>query len=278
MKTIVAHMSVDLDAVGSIWLIKRFMPGWSSAQLAFVPAGTTLNNQPPDASPDIIHVDTGLGQFDHHQILDRQMSATKRVFNHLIANEYIKDKDKEALTRIVDFITAIDNFAEAFFPDPISDIYDFEIYQLIEGLKGVQPEDNDRCTTALLLLDAALNVMKNKVKAEEEIKKGYIFQSKWGKSLALETGNEESMKLAMKMGYNLVVRKDPERRFVRIKTLPKIELDLTPLYEKLKQADPKATWFLHISTNILINGSSKNPSVVSSFLSLQKVIEIIKSI
>ncbi len=278
MKTIVAHMSVDLDAIGSAWLIKRFLPGWSNAQLAFVPAGQTLDNKPPDKNPEIVHVDTGLGKFDHHQIFDRQISATKRVFDYLNEKDHIKNKDMESLSRLVDFITAIDHFSEAFFPDPTSDIYDFEIYQTIEGLKSILPNDADRCATGFLLLDASLNVLKNKVRAEEEIKKGLVFQSKWGKGIALETRNEEAMKLAMKMGYQLVVRKDPERKFVRIKTLPKNELNLTPVYNELKKVDPKATWFLHISTNMLINGSSKNPNVVPSSLPLKKVIEIIKKI
>ena len=67
MKIIVTHFSPDLDAITSIWLIKKFLPGWQDAEVQFAPAGKALDNRSPDENPDIIHVDTGLGKFDHHQ-------------------------------------------------------------------------------------------------------------------------------------------------------------------------------------------------------------------
>lgn len=278
MKTIVAHLSVDLDAISSAWLLKRHRPGWEDAQLKFVPAGTTLNDRPVDENPEIAHVDTGLGMFDHHQIQDTSLCAAKRVFDYLVKENNIKKHDFEPLSRIVDFVVKIDNFKEVFFPDPTSDVYDFALHQILEGLKGVVTTDAERCEIGFVLLDAVLQLFRNKVKAEKEIKQGLIFQSKWGKSLGLETGNEEALRFALLTGYNLVVRKDPERGNIRIKTMPDKKFDLTPIYEKLKAVDPKATWFLHISKNMLLNGSSKNPNSTPSYLSLQKVIEIIKKI
>jgi hypothetical protein len=50
MKTIVTHMSVDLDAVTSAWLVRKYFPGWQEAQFAFVPIEQTLNNLPPDTN------------------------------------------------------------------------------------------------------------------------------------------------------------------------------------------------------------------------------------
>ena len=67
MKTIVTHIGPDLDAITSIWLAKTFLPAWEEASLAFVPAGSTLEGKPPDDNPEILHVDTGFGRFDHHQ-------------------------------------------------------------------------------------------------------------------------------------------------------------------------------------------------------------------
>lgn len=277
-KTIVTHVSCDLDGITSIWLIKKYLPGWRDTNLAFVLAGTTLNNEPPDQSPDIIHVDTGLGRFDHHQIKDRHMSAAKRVFEYLEKEKYIGKKDSEAVRRIVEFVAIIDNFGEVYFPNPTSDIYDLTLHQIIEGLRATHREDAERCRLGLEILDGVLLVFKNKIKAEEEIKKGFDFKSKYGKSLALETENEESIKLAMKMGYQMVIRKDPKRGFVRIKTLPKDEYDLTPLYKMVKKVDPEANWFLHVSKNMLLNGSAKNPNVKPSKLSLRQVIDLIKKI
>lgn len=277
-KTIVTHVSCDLDGIASVWLIKKYLPGWEDANLAFVLAGKTLDNKPPDEDPDIIHVDTGLGRFDHHQIKDRHLSAAKRVFEHLEKEGHIREKDKQAVGRIVEFVATIDNFGEVYFPQPTSDTYDFALHQIIEGLKGTRSDDAERCNLGLELLDGVLLVFKNKVRAEQEIKKGLDFQSKFGKSLALETENEEAIKLAMKMGYQMVVRKDPKRGFVRIKTQPKDVYDLTPLYEAVMKVNPEADWFLHVSKNILLNGSAKNPNVTASKLSLKQVIDLIKKI
>lgn len=278
MKTIVAHVSVDLDAISSAWLIKRFRPHWENAQLKFVPAGTTLDNKPPDENPEIAHVDTGLGMFDHHQIKDHNLCAAKRVFDYLVKEKHIKKHDIEPLSRMVDFVVQIDNFKEAFWPDPTADVYDFALHQIIEGIKGNVTHDEERCELGFQMLDGVLQIFRNKVRAEEEIKKGLIFKSHWGRSLALETRNEEAMRLAILSGFDLVVRKDIERGNVRIKTRPDEKLDLTPLHEKLKAADPEATWFLHVSKNMLLNGTSKNPTMKPSKLPLQKVIEIVKKI
>ncbi len=46
MKTIVTHLNPDLDAMAAIWLIRRFLPGWSKARVEFVPAGETFEGKP----------------------------------------------------------------------------------------------------------------------------------------------------------------------------------------------------------------------------------------
>ena len=244
-KTIVTHMSPDLDAVTAIWLVKRFMPEWEEATHAFVQAGETLEGKDPDEDPNIIHVDTGLGRFDHHQVKDRNLSATKLVFNFLQEKKYIKGEIEEALARISDFVTTIDSFGEVFFHDPASDIYDFSLYQLIEGLKTTKKKDIEIYELASPLLDGVLQLLRNKVKAEEEIKKGFVFESKWGRTLAVESKNDQVLKLALKMGFNAAIRKNPDEGFLRINTIPSDKNDLTPLYEKVRELDPEATWYLH---------------------------------
>ena len=278
MKTIVTHISVDLDAVSSAWLIKRNMPGWEDAELKFVNAGETLNGKKPDENEEIIHVDTGLGKFDHHQIRDFNLSAAKIVFNYLDKREYLKDYDREALSRMTDLIAKIDNFQEIHFPNPDADIYDFAIHQVITGLRPVTQDDNERCEIMFKILDGTLQVFKNKVRAEKEIKDAFTFNSKFGKSFAIESSNEETVKLAQKQGFEMVIRKDPRLGFVRIKTIPSDKFDLTPVYEKVKELDPKADWFLHISKNMLLNGSSKKSNVTPSKLSINKLIDIIRNI
>jgi len=278
MKTIVTHISVDLDAVSSAWLVRKYMPGWENAILKFVNAGETLDGKDPDENPEIIHVDTGLGQFDHHQIRDFNLSAAKKVFIHLDSRGYLKVYEKEPLSRMVDLIAKIDNFQEIHFPNPEADIYDFSIHQIVAGLRPVTKDDEERCELMFKILDGTLQVFKNKIKAEREMKEAFTFNSKWGKTFAIESQNEETIKLAQKLGYEMVIRKDPKLGYVRIKTIPSEKLDLTPLYKKLKKTDSKADWFLHVSKNMLLNGSSKKSDVSPSKLTINKLIDIIRNI
>src|SRR3989338_6484779 len=191
MKTIVTHLSPDLDAIASVWLIKKYLTGWKDAQIKFVPTGTTLDNNLPDSNKDIIHVDTGLGKFDHHQI-NEYTSATKLVYKYLISKDLIESKEVKPLEKIVEYVNSTDHFAEVFYFEPDSDRYDFMIRQLIDGLKVINREETKLIEIIFQLLEAVLIVFKNKVNGEEEIKNGFVFQSYIGKSLAIETKNEET--------------------------------------------------------------------------------------
>ncbi len=277
MKTIVTHLSPDLDAITSVWLIKKYFNGWDRAQIKLVPAGSTLNDELPDNNDDVIHVDTGLGVFDHHQT-NEYTSATKLVYKYLINKDLVESGEVKPLEKIVEYVNATDHFAEVFYFEPDSDRYDFMIRQLVDGLKVINREETKLIEIIFQLLEAVLIVFKNKINAEEEIKKGFIFQSYLGKSLAIETKNEETIKLAQKKGFALVIRRHPELGFTRIKTLPDKKLSLKPVYEKILKVDKKGSWFFHISGHMLLNGSSGNPKLIPTPLTLNKIIEIVKSV
>lgn len=277
VKTLVTHISPDLDAITSMWLIVRNLHGWEHPQFYFVPAGTTLNNAHPDDDIDIIHVDTGLGKFDHHQ-LKKRTSAARRVLDYVKENGHIRKANLEPLERLVDVVTIYDNFGEANFADPTSDIYNFSLNEIISGLKVVLEDDHEAVEHTFIMLDALLLSIKNKIGAEEEMKKGITLQTRWGKSLIVETRNDEVLKQALKSGFTFVARKDPERGFIRIKTLPDPQYDLTDLYESILKADKKGSWFLHSSKNMLLNGSSKKDESTPTSLTSARLIEIVKAI
>ena len=79
------------------------------------------------------------------------------------------------------------------------------------------------------------------------------------------------------MGYVIAVRKDPKKGYLRIKSLPKDEIDLEKLYNKLKSSEPTATWFLHASHHMVLNGSSKNPDMRPTGKTLHQIIDVIKN-
>lgn len=300
MKIIVTHASPDWDAIGSVWLLKKFLPGWQEAAVEFVPAGqrserlSVLDEIPQEAvitigEDEIIHVDTGLLPLDHHQTSDKSVCATSLVWDFVqkhIAETHteLRSERQEAIDRIVRIIVAIDHFREVFWENPTADYHEFSLLGVLEGLKQSTPDqDMLYVEYGIQSLEALVHNFENRIWAEREIAdKGVPFDIKAGKAIGFETVNDTVLKLAQKMGFLLVVRKDPRKNYVRIKLRPTSDesddLDLTPVYEKLKELDPEATWFLHVSKKMLLNGTPKNPKMVPSKLSLQDIINVLKSI
>ncbi|HWY79045.1 MAG TPA: hypothetical protein VNW29_01680 [Candidatus Sulfotelmatobacter sp.] len=301
MKIIVTHMSPDWDAITSVWLLRKYLSGWQEATIHFVPAGqrfkdielAIINKEKNDpiekiGENEVIQVDTGLGPLDHHQIQDSSVSAASLTWDYVLsklkeANDKMVPEHKEAISRIVKIVVDIDHFREVFWHDAASDIYEFSLLGVLEGLKyQKQNSDNEYMEFGIACLNALVAEFENRIWAEQEIKeKGVEFETSIGKGIGFETLNDTVLKLSQKMGYRLVVRKDPRKGYVRIKTLPddkdKSGIDLTLVYEKLKKMDPDATWFLHVSKKMLLNGTPKNPKMVPTKLSLHKIIDVLKN-
>jgi hypothetical protein len=299
MKYIVAHTAPDMDAITSVWLLRKFLGGWDKAQVKFVPAGERLLPLPSGqgfeyaielrGEDEYIHVDTGMGPLDHHQTSDTNVCGASLTFDFvkkgLIENEPSINKEKlEALERMVKYVVEVDHFKEVFRPDSMADYHDFSIVNILDGLKLEKPGQDEFYVVFICdCLDALLHDFENKIWAEREIKDiGVEFKTKWGKGLGLESINDSVVKMAQLMGYEVVVRRDPRKGYVRIKARPdrqgKKGVDLTLAYEKLSKIDPNATWFLHVSKKMLLNGTPKNPKMKPTKLSLNAIIEVLKTI
>ena len=281
MFTVVTHHTPDLDAITSVWLIKRFLPNWQDSQVKFVPAGKTLDDQIPETDAHVLHVDTCFGMLDHHQS-DADTCAAKKTYAYLRTQIDKKGKwSDEALERICDVVNFYDHFGEAKFKDATADYHTFDSVSIIDGLKFVFENDVEQnhkiLETGFIMLDAIYKVMQEKVWAEEIIETdGIKFKSQWGKAIAFETLNDAVLKVSQKMGYVVSVRKDPKKGYVRIKGLPGTQVDFTRSYETLKRKDPKATWFLHSSKKILLNGTTKNPDMRPTKLGLEEIIGVLR--
>lgn len=335
MRIIVTHASPDLDAITSVWLIKRFLPGWEEAEVKFVPAGERLRlsvfgSQSSDLSQsvdrstgkqvtdklktenrqlktdnrdpielidgdEVIHVDTGLGPLDHHQTDDQNLSAASLTWDYIqkIRNSKFESRNlesetervqvqKEAIDRIVKVVVDVDHFKEVFWPDPTADHYEFSILGIIDGLKVAKPDKDEYYIEFVSeCLDAILHKFENRIWAEKEAEtNGKQFETKFGKGLGIETVNDGVIDLAQKKGFVIVVRKDPRKGYVRIKASPlaEKEIDLTAAYEQLKKMDPQATWFLHVSKKMLLNGTAKNPRMKPTNLGLDAIIRVLETV
>lgn len=278
MFTVVCHHTPDLDAITSVWLLKRFLPNWQEANMRYVPAGKTLDNRPVDSDPHVWHVDTGMGKLDHHQS-NEFTCAAKKVYEYLVdelsGNSSWKD---EALSRIVEVVNFYDHFREVSLPDANADYHVFGAADIIDGLKIVYSQQDQKIMDiGFMMLDAIYKVIQEKVWAEKIIaEEGIEFESKWGKGIGFETLNDAVLKISQKMGYFVALRKDPKKGYIRIKGLPQTSVDFTQAYETLKAKDTQATWYLHPSKKILLNGTTKNPDMRPTSLSLKEIMEVLR--
>ena len=305
MKIIVTHKSPDLDAITSVWLIKRFVPGWERAKLKFVPAGSKLPGIYKKeggaieemGNYEIITVDTGMGVVDHHHLEDNTICATSITYDYVLQQPNntlgVNESRKEAVARLVDLVIDEDHFQQVFYPDSDSDIREISIVGLIDGRKLQYPaHDEVNSEFIMQCLDALVLNLQSRLEGEKELDRGKVFNTKWGKAIAFETVNDSVMKLAQVKGYMLAVRVDPSSHLMRIKARPRlrddrrktmknvteVDIDLTPVYNIVKEKDPYASWFLHASKRMLLNGSSKNPNTVPTKLELDEIIEILKEV
>lgn len=283
IKLLVTHQNPDPDAVAACWLWFRYGgEAMGEAQLYFVPSGEEISDEVLALKGlernEVIHVDTGMGPFDHHQPGNTQRdSATLKVYDHLIQKQPELREDT-ALLRIVRLITDNDHFASCWWPEADNDRYLFMFEEILKGLRaGKGLRDHELVELGCVLLDGVLTSMQFRVKAEADIiEKGVIFSSPWGKALGIENKNDEVVKLAQMQGYALVVRKDAESGHVRIKAVPDRGIDLTPVFNTIKVRDTQGTWYFHPAKTMLINGSRHNDNHVPTPLSLEEVIDIIK--
>lgn len=281
-KLLVTHHAPDLDAVGAVWILKRFeSKKYADAKIAFVNPGETMSIEVAQKHGfelhNVVHVDTGLGRFDHHQP-DRaaqKLSATKLVHAHVCSRNNDLEAD-EALQIISDFVTEIDHFEEIFWPDSGNYRYSLMIHELIKGIEYTSPHDDDsQMYFGLQCLDSAYAILTQQVKAREIIEeKGQKFLIGEHECLALETRNDDTLKEAQKQGYALVIRKDTKLGHIRIKVRPDININLEPLHRAVIEKDTVGTWFFHGSGKMLINGSKKHTSQTPSPLTLEETVKL----
>ncbi|MFA6813968.1 MAG: hypothetical protein GX943_02945 [Candidatus Pacebacteria bacterium] len=292
-KLLVTHHAPDLDAIGSVWLFKRFDPlNYADAKVAFVDPGDKISLEDCEKNyncqlHEVTHVDTGLGEFDHHQVerAAPNISASSLVYDY-ICKHYPDKKDDQALAAVVKHITEIDHFNEINWAEAKEDRFTFSLHSLIHGHEFVNlHNDQSQLNFGLEALDYAYAALTQRYSAKETIKKkGQEFNINIGLCLAIESGNDDTIKLAQIQGYQLVVRKDSEQGFIRIKARPDSKnpdgssFDLKKLEEAISQLDQSATWFYHASGKMLLNGSSGWRQKKASKLSLKQVVDLIKKI
>ncbi len=259
--TIVGHLHPDLDCITAIWILCRW-GGMHEADLRFVPAGTTLDGHPVDSDPQVVHVDTGGGRFDHHHTNNHTLSAAELVRRAIAPDDF-------ALERLVQNVTDIDHAAV-----DLSTI--FNINDLITGFHRCFPEQPERVVSAMSAnFDAWHAHEERQLRLVEAYSRRIEFDTPWGLGIAMESDEGGSSRLAFGDGAVLYLYRD-KHAHTGISARARSQVDLTPIYHDLRRLDPGADWYLHPSKRLLLCGTVKAPARVPSKLSIDELIGILR--
>lgn len=270
MKVLTTHINPHLDDICAIWLFKKFYPQFKDVKLDFFSASQTDHLKGKETK-DRIFFGIGKGRFDEHKG-DKNDCATSLVWKEII-KEGLAPKKKtvfSAFKRIVEWSRRID------LGKTLDEVNPFSIPAFI------RPEDNSLESSKKAvelgcdILDRVLDVSIQNEQSKKDWRGAVEFKSKFGKSYAVAS-KTITRSFCKKRGGDLFLIYNPKYPSVQFFT-PKYNLDLEPLYKKLKKGDPKASWFLHHSHHILLCGSGSAPDSHPTKFSFGELVDIAKTI
>lgn len=269
MKTLVTHINPHLDDIASIWLFRKFHPEFKNAKLEFISASRDAASQ---ESEDRIFLGTGGGRFDEHKEgLDT--CATSLVYEYLKKETYLPEDEssQKALEKLIEWNRLIDTGKA-----PDSQFDEFSVQALIRTRDNSKKTSEKSVELGIEILERILKVLKRREQSIKDWEKRVEFQTKFGRSFAVvsETVDRE---FCREQDGDLFLMYNPKHKSVQF-FAPSFEIDLEPIYKKLKNLDPEASWFLHQSHHMVICGSSSAPDSKPTKLSFEHLIEIAKSI
>lgn len=268
MKILVTHISPHLDDISAVWLFKRFHPEFTDAFLEFISAS---RDAAKDETEDKIYLGTGGGKYDEHKG-DLEDCAASLVWKDFKSKRLLPEDEiaAKALEQLVEWNRLIDlgKF-------PKQEYEEFTVPSFIRPRDSAPNSSLKAVQLGFEILDRIFGVLKRKVQAEKDFEKRIEFDSKFGKGVAVESQAVDREFCRGQKG-DLFIIIDPKSKSVQYFT-PSFDIDLEPIYKKLKKIDPQADWFLHQSHHIILCGASSAPHFSATKLSTKELIDVAKA-
>ncbi len=204
--TIVTHTAPDFDAIGAVWLLKRY-GGMADHEVIYVNTG---NPDPAILAAAAAVVDTGREydparlRFDHHHLPGRaanETCATLQVFVHLTGGGW-PDHPLFFLNQIVALIYAGDTGKR-------TDGADWSriegIHAMLSALKLRNADDATLMHTGCLWLDLLAEHSQARYAAQRTLATHTAYRSEDGMVVALKDAPPHATSAAMEAGARLVV-------------------------------------------------------------------------
>lgn len=270
-KTLITHINPHLDDIAAIWLFKRFHSGFENAKIKFISAEKGAGGL--KESKDTIYFGVGKGKFDEHKG-DIGDCATSLVWKE-VKKEGLAPKDGfelKAYEEMVRWNLLVDTARM-----PSYEFSAFGVDQFIRSRKNSAEDSSKTVKLGEEIFNRILPVLIRRQKALGDWQKRFEFKTRWGKGAGLES-DSFFQELAYENGFQIVINKAPKRGFSGITAPATSDIDLTGVYLKLKDLEPKAGWFLHHGKKMVLCGAPSAPDAVKSKLSLKELIDVVKSV
>jgi len=266
MKTLITHINPHLDDITAIWLFKKFHPDFEDANVQFVSAAK--GNLPVDESLEEVYLGVGRGKFDEHKG-DIDDCAASLVWKDLEASGFDpkNEFEKQALEELIEWVRLDDTgkLKDLKYPE-------FYVSSFIR-IGGGEEDSIKNLNLGLDILDRILKILINKQKAKKEWENAFSFQTKWGQGFAV-SGSFINRNFCDTKEGDVFLMVDPVNRSVQYYT-PK-DIDLEEIYNKVKDLDPEASWFLHQSHKMVICGSNSAPDSKPTKLNFDQLVAVLK--
>lgn len=258
---IITHSNPDFDCILATWFLKKFC-GKDNSDIHFIKFEQPI----PEKFKNAIIVDIGKGEFDHHH-RDDYVSAA-----YLVLIKYNLDQNP-ILKKLADVSRKVDhglNVEEA-------NCY-LNMLKIISGLNKKYPANPHKVLSiSHECLDAIYEQESSTLLFGKLFQNAEKFNTKWGLGIGVFTQHREIRKYCHDKGYQIFIYVDPEKNYRGIVAPGGKGIDFSPLFDKVKQLEPNAEWYLHFTKDLLICGSDKALNKNLSKLSLKDLIELTKA-
>lgn len=274
MPTIVTHLNPHLDEVVCVWMVRRFLPRWSKCSVKYIPTNPKGGNvKAPDRDSSVMYIGVGRGKFDEHKgNIDE--SATTLVHTFLVREKKIKLNliEKAALQELVAFVNDEDHGKHITNAHSEFSFAAANAFMPKAGLKSVEI-----LVAGSTYLDGVFECLKEKHTLERDWKKNSTHKTAWGDAIAIQTevSPKTVLRRAAKDGVHTAIVVNPKNKFRSIRAVPESKADFTAAFDRVRELEPHAEWYLHHSKKMLICGSDVASNKILSKLSLQKLVALI---
>jgi hypothetical protein len=265
---LLTHIRPHVDDVCGLWLFERFDPAFAGAEHAFVPSSQSVAWL--TAHPGAVAVGTGRGKYDEHKgdMDDTAATLVYKDVRHFIP----EDVERRAVDRLLAWVRQLD--MGMFAGDPQGS---FSLSAALRGAYTVAGNDSEASLRfGYQALDALLAVQREMVQIEEDWAAHTEHDSRFGRIAAMTSSAEGAESYAYGFGFPVAVTVSRDGAYANIRANATADVDLTPVAEALKTADPNADWFVHHSKKMLICGGYLAPGARTTRLTLAQLVELVR--